>query len=90
MGRLDRLRTFVLKNWTAAFDACDAISAIRGSARKCHTPAASDVPADAGLGAKSGGSWQMGETQMAFRVRTAVRGLATGASTAQMTRGLSR
>jgi hypothetical protein len=55
-GPMDRLRTFVLKNWTSAFDARDAISAIRGSARKCHAPAPSDVPADAGLAAKSGGS----------------------------------
>ena len=68
----------------------DAISAIQGSARKCHAPASSDVRADVGLAAKSGGSWQIGETQMAFRVEAAVRGLAASASTAQMTRGLSQ
>ena len=65
----------------------DSISAIRGLARKCHAPAPSDVPADAGLASKSGGSWQIGETQMALRVGTPVRGLGAGASTAQMTRG---
>jgi hypothetical protein len=49
-----------------------------------------NVRADVGLAAKSGGSWQIGETQMAFRVRAAVCGLAASASKAQMTRGLSR
>ena len=50
----------------------------------------SDVPADFGLAAKSGGSWQVGETHIGFRVWAAVRGLAASASTAQMTRGLAR
>jgi hypothetical protein len=61
-----------------------------GVRRKCHAPAPSDRPAHVGLAAKSGCSSQIGETQMAFRVGAAMRGLAASASTAQITRGPSR